>query len=274
MLLLFVFTSSFAARVISLAPNLTEMLFAVGAGPQVVGVSSYSNYPKAATKLPVISNGNQLNIEAIVALQPTLVLAWHGAGQQAQLQELKRLHIPVVKIKTNTLQEIFSAIEQAGRLTGNTAKANSLVKKLKTKYHSLKTRYSAKDKIRVFYQIQQAPLITLNHKTIESQLIRACGGQNIFAKTLSMAPQVNLAAVLAKQPQAIIISRPSSSAKQQRSIWRNYPNLPAVKAGNVFVIDSSLIDRPGPRIIQGMAQLCRDLTTARTNLTKVERKKL
>jgi len=252
-----------AHRIISLAPNVTEILYQAGAGASLVGVSAYSDYPLAAKKLPIVSSATGLDLEKIISLKPDLVVAWRGGTPAFQVATLIQHHIPVYWASTQTMKEIAQSIKHLGKLAGHKKEAARRAKQFLEHYQTLKKQYKHRKTMRVFYQMSENPLYTINRHSITNQLIDDCGGQNIFADTIGAAPQVTMSAVLAKQPQVIIISKPERDIVDLSTGWSKWQDIPAVKRHNVFQINSSLIDRPGPRLIQGMTQLCQDIQIAR-----------
>lgn len=240
-------------RIISLAPNLTEMLYAIGAGNSIVGVSVDSNYPAAATKIPIVANAGQLNLEAIVAEKPTMVIAWQGGNPSAQLTELKKLHIPVYSFQFNTISDITAAIQQLGQLTNHQAQAQYQIQQFNQKLSSIKQSQAKQTPIKVLYVLWQMPLMTVGNNTLISQAIQICGGQNIFADINVPAAEIDIASVLQRNP-AIIIA--GFSSKNWKNSWETWPQISAVKTGRLYITNPDLLQRPGPRFVEGVLQLC------------------
>lgn len=252
-----------ATRIISLAPDLTEMLFAIGAGSHIVGASIFSNYPAQAKKIPIISNSSELNLEAIVALKPDLIIAWQGGNPSRQLEKLKQLEIPVFIFSPRIIRDIPDTMMALGILTGKEKRASHVAKLFRQQLTFLKKHYAAQKRIAVFYEIWQKPLFTIGGSSLISQAIDLCGGRNVFATSVGFAPQVNIEAVLAANPDVIIGGYDDLTNYRWQADWLRWPQLSAVKNHRIYAIDPNLLQRFGPRFIQGMQQLCRDLALSR-----------
>jgi iron complex transport system substrate-binding protein len=252
-----------AQRIISLTPHLTELLFAAGAGSRVVGTVEYSNYPPAARSIARIGDNAQLDLERIVALRPDLVVVWRDGNAQRQLEKLLRLGIPVFYNEPRRLPDIARAIEQLGRLAGTEAVAAPAARAFVARLDALRRRYAGRAPVTVFYQIWDRPLLTVNGAHLISDVIELCGGRNVFAGLDALTPEVSIEAVLAADPEAI--GGVSAEAGQAGNLdaWKQWPHLRAVARGNLFVVDSDIISRNTPRILDGALQLCRDLDAAR-----------
>ncbi|BBO59637.1 cobalamin-binding protein [Mycoavidus sp. B2-EB] len=259
-----------AKRVISLAPHITELIYAAGGGATLRGAVMYSDYPEAAKQLPRVGDYQALDLERIIALKPDLVIAWRYGNVERQLEALRKLGIPIFYSAPRHLDDIALTLENFGTLLGTRATAAPAATVLRADLNALRQRYAQRAPIRVFYQISEHPLITLNGKQIASEVITLCGGRNVFAHLAPIAPVISAEAVLAANPQAIIVTRPSGSATEQPlsslERWRKWPQLAATQHHALFSLHADLIDRPTPRIAQGAAQLCEALATARNRL--------
>jgi iron complex transport system substrate-binding protein len=252
-----------ARRIISLAPNLTEIVYAVGAGKRLVGVSKYSDYPQAAKKIPVVATYNDINIERIISLKPDLVLAWQGGNPITQLNNLRKLGIPVYVSSFANVTDVAKNIAIIGRLTGTAVNAKNVAKTFMQTYTKLQRKYSHKQPITVFYELSLQPLMTLNARSLVGQVIKLCGGENIFAKMSILVPHVNLANVLQANPQVIFISGQMQDDADILRQWQEYRQLRAVKNKYIFTINPDLLERYGPRILQGAQQVCTYLDSVR-----------
>lgn len=252
-----------ARRIISLAPNLTEIVYAVGAGKHLVGVSKYSDYPQAAKKIPVVATYNDINIERIISLKPDLVLAWQGGNPITQLNNLRKLGIPVYVSSFANVTDVAKNIAIIGRLTGTAVNAKNVAKTFMQTYTKLQRKYSHKQPITVFYELSLQPLMTLNARSLVGQVIKLCGGENIFAKMSILVPHVNLANVLQANPQVIFISGQMQDDADILRQWQEYRQLRAVKNKYIFTINPDLLERYGPRILQGAQQVCTYLDSVR-----------
>ncbi len=252
-----------ARRIVSLAPHLTENLFAAGAGQRVVGVVDYSDHPEAARRITGVGDYSLPNLEAIVALRPDLVVAWRGGNPDAVLRKLRRLGLKVHETQPGRLEDIPNSIEQLGRLAGTEAVAEQAAARFRQRLASLRARYADQARVPVFYQIWHQPLMTVGGGQIISDAIRLCGGENIFAGLAGMAPSVSVEAVLAADPEAIIASGMGRDTPVGLEDWRRWTRLKAAARGNLFFVPADLMQRPTPRLLDGAEQLCRHLETAR-----------
>ena len=257
-----------AQRVISLAPHVTELLYAAGGGPKMVGAVSYSDYPPEAKQLPRVGDNKALDLERIVALKPDLIVVWRHGNAQRQLDRLRELHVPLFFSEPRRLDDIAVSLMKLGRLLGTSAKADAAAAAYRDDIARLRARYAKRPSVSVFYQVWDRPLMTLNGEHMISDVIALCGGRNVFADLQPLVPTVSTEAVLAANPEAIVTAAPGvtrpDAALPQLDTWRAWPHLAAVANDNLFAIDGDLIDRPAPRIAQGARQLCEDLELARS----------
>lgn len=251
-----------AKRIISLAPHITELLYAAGAGKTVVGVSSWSDYPPEAKKLPVVADGSRLDLERIIDLKPDVVISWKSGSNAHQIQRLKSLGLTVFESEPRHFEEITSSIERFAKLTGN---GNGAVaaKAFHEKIAQLKHRYTGKKTLRIFYQIWPSPLMTLNDHHLVADMFNLCGATNIFGELPSLSPSVSTEAVVKANPDAIIIVDASSATLDR---WRSLRILKATQKNNIFSINGTLVNRAGPRSAEGASQLCEQIDIARTHL--------
>lgn len=252
-----------AQRIISLTPHMTELLFAAGAGGHVVGTVEYSNYPLAAQRIARIGDSAQLDLERIVALKPDLIVVWQYGNAQRQLDKLLHLGIPVYYNEPRQLADIARAIEQLGRLAGTEAAALPARRAFEARAAELRRRYADRAQVSVYYQIWDKPLMTVNGEHLISDVIRLCGGRNVFAGLKMLTPEISTEAVLAADPDAIGGMSAEAGQAGNLDAWKAWPRLKAVARGNLFVIHADLISRNTPRILDGAQQLCERLDAAR-----------
>ncbi len=250
-----------AQRIISLAPNLTEILFAIGAGDKVVGVSSESDFPPQAKAIARVASFNELNLEAIIESKPDLIVAWLGGNPIGQLTKLKELHIPVYSARFKTIADIPKTMQKLSILTGTVNQATPVIKNFNTNIAKLRHKYAKQQPVSVFYQVWHKPIFTISDKSIINQVIGLCGGRNVFAKTKGSSPQVSVEAVLVADPQVILAGEDSN---YWRSMWQFWHRLRAVHNNNLYTIPPSLVERPGPRLWRGARLVCEDLALARS----------
>lgn len=252
-----------AQRVATLAPHATELVFAAGAGARIVGASDYSDYPSAATAIPRIGSNRQIDTERLVALRPDLLVVWLGGNAERQLEPLRRLGVPVYQSAPKSLDDIAGEIERLGQLTGTSATAQPAAAALRARLAALAARYRDKPQVRVFYQVWEQPLYTLNGRQIVSDAIRLCGGVNVFADLAALAPTVSVEAVLQKNPEVIIRGARKGEPAVGLAMWKQYPALLAARRGNLYTVDADLMARAGPRMVDGAEALCARLDEAR-----------
>jgi iron complex transport system substrate-binding protein len=251
-----------AQRVISTAPHITELLFAAGGGERVVGAMNYSDYPEAAKRLPVIGSNAQIDMERLLALRPDLLVVWQTGNTERQLAQLKSLGIPIFYSEPKKLDDVATSLTRLGQLLGTDAVAQAAARDYRQKISKLSASYAQRPPVRVFYQIWEKPLFTLNGEHIVTDALRACGGRNIFAGLKVTAPSVSTEAVLQENPEAIIGGE-QHDGQAGIGIWKSYAGLQAVQRGNLFMLDSELLVRATPRIADGIAVLCEKLEEAR-----------
>jgi len=251
-----------ARRIVSLAPHITELLFAAGAGDRVVGTAEYSNYPPQARALPKVG-GHALDLEAIVALKPDLVLGWQSGNPAAAVARLRALGLTVHLSETHRIEEIAGELERIGLLAGTGPVANAAARAFRERYATLTARYSRRPPVAVFYQIWKQPLMTVNGQQIISDAIRLCGGRNVFAQLAILAPTVTEEAVIAVNPEVIVASGMGEARPEWLDDWRRWTTLEAVARDNLYFVPPDLLQRHTPRILDGAEKLCMHLEAAR-----------
>jgi iron complex transport system substrate-binding protein len=254
-----------ARRIISLAPHVTESLYAAGAGDALVGAVDFSDYPAAAKKLPRVGGYTRLDLEAILRLQPDLLIAWESGNPPAQLEKLRAFGIRVFVTQPNTMDDIARQLEDYGRLAGTQALAGRAAADFRSRLARLEATYGKRPPVRVFYQIWKGPLFTVGKPQIITHAIRLCGGINIYGELDQMAPVVSLEAVLAADPEAIVATGMADARPEWLDDWKRWPRLAAVRNQNLFHINPDIIQRHTPRLLDGTETLCRHLETAREN---------
>lgn len=254
-----------ATRIVSLAPDLTELTYAAGAGAVMVGTSAYSDYPAAAKKLPRIGDAFRIDTERVLALKPGLVLAWQGGTPVPVIEHLRALQLPVLVIGTSELADVARNLELIGQATGHVDQAQLAARRFLAGMAQLRSQYASHKPVRVFYEISATPLYTVGGSQVISRIIALCGGRNIFDDLTPLAAAISLETVLARDPQAIVTGG-DDQATTRLQAWQRWPQLSAVKDRGLFSISGDLLDRATPRVLQGGKQLCEDLETARQRL--------
>lgn len=249
-----------ATRIISLAPHTTELLFAAGAGKSLVGVSSFSDHPAQAKDIASVGSSSALDIERIIALRPDLIVGWQSGNPARQLAQLRKLGLPVFESEPRDFDTIATSIERLATLAGTSQQGMQAAAGFRRRLAALTQKYTARPTLRVFYQIWPAPLMTLNDTHLVGQALRICGGQNIFGALKPLAPTISIEAVVTANPEVIIISDEQSDGLTR---WRRFSSINAVKHNHLYRIDGTLINRAGPRVLDGTERLCALLDSAR-----------
>jgi len=251
-----------AKRIVSLAPNITELLFHIGAGELILGADEYSNYPEAAKAIPRINNHASVNYEAVLALEPDLVLGWQS-GNGSFPARVRALGLPVFEIEPRVLEDIPALFVRMGRLVGHEQEASARADDFNRRLNSLRSREQGKPAVRVFYQIWDEPLMTLNDHHIVGDVIKLCGGVNVFGTAAPLVPYVSIEAVLQTDPEVIIASGSDEGRPAWMDMWKAWPAITAVREGHVFMIPPDLMQRHSARILDGAEYLCGFLDEAR-----------
>lgn len=234
-----------AQRVVSLAPSLTEIAVEVGGQDRLVGLLDAGPRPSNLAHVQSVGRYGQLDIEQLLALKPDLVLLWPGSISRAQREQLQRLHIPMLVAEPHTLEDLAAQLEQIAVPLGQAERGRQVANDFRQRLAALRARYRRPVPLRVFYQVWDAPLYTVGGGQIISDGLSVCGARNIFADLALPAPQVNLEAVLQRDPQVIIVPN-----QAQEDAWRKWP----IK-GRVMVGDPG-VERPSGQMLEALARLC------------------
>ncbi|MDP4652168.1 MAG: cobalamin-binding protein, partial [Haliea sp.] len=251
-----------AQRIIALAPHIVENLYSAGAGDRLVGVVSYSDFPKQARTLPNVGSYTAFSLEQIVAAGPDLILMWGSGNGAGALEKLERLGFPVYVSELRALADIPESIRRLGRLAGTQAHSEQQAQRLEAGFAALQAQYGDAEVLSVFYQIWHEPLQTVSGEHLISQIITLCGGHNIFADAPTLAPRVNLESVLARNPRAIVAGGMEQAHPEWLAHWRKYTGLRALQGG-LLAINPDLIQRPTARALDGAKELCGKLDAVR-----------
>ncbi|MGE7137547.1 cobalamin-binding protein [Luteibacter sp. NPDC031894] len=250
-----------AHRIVSLAPNVTDTLFAAGAGAYVVGTSRFTDYPAEARTVPVVGDATMIDLERIVSLKPDIVVVWKSGNPAAQVDKLVRLGLPVFYAETTRLADVAAAVRRFGRLAGTDAVAERNASSFEAGLERLRSTYAGKKRLKVFYQVWDRPLMTIGRAQIIDDALDLCGGDNVFADLAQAAPAVSREAVLARNPDVILGGGEADGSLEP---WKQAAFLAAVSHGNVLSIDAPTLALPSPSILPGVTTLCRTLDEART----------
>ena len=246
-------------RIVTLTPHLTEMVYAVGAGKQLVATDDASDWPPEVTALPHVANYRSINVEALLALQPDLIIAW-GESQHRLLTVLKQLKLPVLVLDSVHLQDLPQELRLLGTRTGHTEEGNKAADHVDNQLTALENHYSAKTKVRVFYQLWSSPLMTVANGSWVQEAITLCGGVNPFADSPAPYPQIGEEAVVASNPDIILATEKADLAR-----WQKWPMLSAVKNKHLQTVNKNWLNRLTPRILFGIDELCRKIDQTRAH---------
>jgi iron complex transport system substrate-binding protein len=251
-----------AKRIAALAPSVTELVYASGAGKRLVAVSAFSDYPEAAKQLPQVADSAGINLEALIRLKPDLVLVWESGTHLADIARLRSLQIRVESIRIDTLEDIPSAIRRIGEFAGTMEIANAAAEKFVLRANELAASSKNKSSVTVFFEIGRMPLLTINGNHFISRVLSICRGVNIFASATPEVFQPSLETLLQLNPQVVL--RGANPQSNRVHDDRIYQGLAAFRRGQIFSVNADLILRPGPRLIDAAAQVCGVLDGART----------
>ena len=236
-------------RIVSLAPSVTETLFALGLDDRIVGVTSYCDYPPEANLKEKVGDTMRPSIERIVALKPDLVIASTASQLEQFVRNLDQVGIPIYVSNPQNIEGVLSSIERIGELTGASGRAHELTDKLRAQVESIESRLAGVERPRVFLILGSQPLITAGGGSFINDIIARAGGQSISANEKADYPQYSLETVIAQQPEVIFFQ--DGEARLPDRLQRT----PAARAGRVYHIDDGLLLRPGPRIVDGLEQM-------------------
>jgi iron complex transport system substrate-binding protein len=246
-----------ARRIVALAPFITELVYAAGAGPELVGVSAYSDYPQQAASIMRVGDATHIDLEYIAALRPDLVLAWESGNHVGDIAKLETLGISVFVMEPTKLSDIPRLLRHVGMLAGTSDIAEVAARKFESKLAALTKQYGTKRPVRVFYEVWNAPLMTVNGAHMINSVLRLCGGVNVFAASRVLTPVISPESLVAADPDAII----SSVARD--GVWQRFAMLDAVRNHRVFFVPPELLERQSPRILEGASEVCGKLDQVR-----------
>jgi iron complex transport system substrate-binding protein len=259
-----------ARRIVSLAPHTTELLFAAGAGDRVVATVRYADYPPEALKLPQVGDLQLLDLERIAALRADLIVVWMHGNAAQQIERLRALGLPIFHSEPHRIADVADSLRRLGRLAGTDAQAEAAAVAFEAEHRRLLDRYSKRPVVRVFYQVWDDPVMTVNDSHLISDVLHLCGGQNVFGGLDTLVPTLDVEAVLKAHPQVLLAGLPGrEDAGLDR--WRELKHFEPTEQGLLFTIPADLISRHGPRILLGAQRVCVLLDEARQKLGLTQR---
>jgi cobalamin transport system substrate-binding protein len=246
-------------RVLSLAPNLTEIVFAIGAGQRLVGRTSYCDFPPEAKAVAEVGDTLNPSLERVIALQPQVVLISTASQLEVFTQQLQSQNIAVFVTDPHDLDGVFRTIDQIGRILGHQQQAELLVQKLRDRTHAVEEAVKGKQPVRVFYQVSGEPLYTAGRDSFATDLIRRAGATSVTADVPGAWPKYSAESALAAKPEAIILSTGGSMGEANSTVTEALKQSPAVLDGRVYKINDDYMTRPGPRAVDGLEAIAREL---------------
>lgn len=245
-------------RIVTFAPSATEIVFALGIGDRLVGVSgAYDDYPPAARHIPEIGGagdfGVEPNVEKVVSLRPDLFLTIEGGEQWKE--RLRELGIPVFTIDSVSLEDTLHDIETVGRLTGTTEAAGRLVASMQTEYRRIEAEVAGEPRVSCFFEVFYPPLTTVGPDTFIADLLRRAGCDSVSANAKSDYPAWSVDDLVREDPEVYLVSSESGTSTGAVADRPGFEAVAAVSQGHVALVDSDLVSRPGPRIVDGLREL-------------------
>lgn len=250
-------------RIIALAPHIVELLYAIGAGDQIIATSAFSDYPEQASSIPRIGNYSQLQMERIVAMKPDIIISWRRGNPAADLEKLIQLGFNLVDSSPNKLEDVAVELISLGRLTDHESVARTIADAYLDRLLKLRRRYDRVSDVRVFYELWSRPLTTIANQSWLQQQLDVCRAQNPFAQAVGDYPQVSLEQVLSIQPEIVIQPQSPTDRNKDALNWRLWPSVPAVKNNLIIHPDADRLHRMTPRMLDALTRLCQQIDRAR-----------
>ncbi len=248
-------------RVISLAPHATELAFAAGLGDKLVGVTDYSDYPEQAKSIEKVANYQGIKLERILALKPDLIIAWPKGNPAREIEKLKQLGFKFYNSRVDSLDDIATNIEALSQYADSPQQGKNAANEFRNNLNQLKKKYADSEPVRYFYQLSEKPIITLAQGSWPSEVFSFCGGVNIFESSPTPYPQVGIEQVLVAQPEAIFTSE---HAIENGNMWQRWQSeLPAIKHEHVWSLNSDWLNRPTPRTLNAIEEVCQHFEQVR-----------
>lgn len=247
-------------RIVALAPNIAELVYAAGAGDQLVGVVAHSDYPAAVRDLPLVGDAFRVDYEVLRQLQPDIVMVWESGTPQPAVDRLISQGFRIEPFEPRSLEDIPDAVERIGKLAGTSVYASRAAARLREDAEALRARYTGGQRLSVFYQISANPWFTVSSEHVISEVLDICGGDNVFGDVPGIAPAVSLEAILRSDPDVVIAGAYSQEWVDQ---WQQWQSVTAVTQGALYTVNPDLVNRATPRFLEGAAELCAALEAAR-----------
>jgi iron complex transport system substrate-binding protein len=248
-------------KIVSLAPNVTEILFSLGLDQEIVGVSIHCNFPEKVKNKVRVGSYISLDFEKIVSLKPDLIIATGAGNTRDMVERLERLGFPTYVIFPKNVEDVIRNVGHLSNLVDRENEGAEIIKEMKRRRERVVKLTLGLPSPRVFLQIGEAPIVTVGKNSFADDLIRLAGGENVAENEKEMYPRFGMEEILKRAPEIILISSMNPKANYQKVLqeWSRWKTIPAVRNGRIHLLDSDLIDRPSPRIIEGLEEIARFL---------------
>lgn len=266
---LFASEGQYPQRIVALSPHSVELLFSLDAGDRIIATTEFADYPAAALQIPRVGGFHGISIERIIELQPDLVIAWKGGNNEQDIERLKKMGLNVYESYPQALEQIGEELIKLGQMIGKAEKGREASEQFYRRLHKLRSNYSKRDPVQFFYQVWAQPLRAMAAGSWINEVITGCGGVNVLDDSYPDYPEVSLESILLMQPQVILQPTQHGADLSTGVNWLNWPEVPAVQDGHIYSINGDILHRFTLRILDGMAEVCRDLDkvrAARANL--------
>ena len=251
-----------ARRIVSLAPGITEMLYAIDAQQWLVATVEYSDFPEAAKQIPRVGDAFRIDLERLLAFKPDLVLVWSSGTPYSVVSQIKALGLRVESIDANRLGDVSNSLRRLGELTGQQSVAEQQAHAFDESIDELRMHYQQRPSQDVFIEISRQPLYTVSGSHVISDVVTLCGGRNVFATLSQLAPVVSLEAVLKTNPDMILFVGDELAAVQQD--WQQWQHMKAVKKKSIYAVSADTTTRAAPRLLAGARDICLKIEQARS----------
>ena len=252
-----------ASRIAALSPGATELVWAAGAGDQVIAVVSYSDYPEQAKQVTSVGSHTRMDLERLMALKPDLVIGWVTGNPPEQIAALKDLGLPVFSIEPRSFEGVSRTVERLSILAGTEDEGFAEADRFRKGMAALEKRYQDVEPVSVFYQVWDEPLMTVNDEHLIGKVITLCGGVNVFGDLDRLVPRISAESVIGANPEAILAGGMGEENRHWLTRWEAFPSIDATAKENLYFVPPSLIQRPTPRILKGSQLFCEKLDDAR-----------
>jgi len=253
-----------ARHIVALAPSITELVYAAGAGAKLIGVPRFSDYPAAAQSIAQIGDATRIDLERVLSLKPDLIIAWKTGNHAADFERLEKLGFPVFVAEPGTLAAIPRLVRAIASLAGTTDAAAAGAADFEQGIAALGARYRTRSPVRVFYEIWHAPLMTVSGHHMISDVISLCGGVNVFAATPVLTPVVSLESVIAARPEVVLGGSSATSPAEFAEPWIHDARYAGLRNVRALYVDPDLIQRQTPRVLDGARSVCEQLESVRS----------